>query len=158
MLRRLCAWTSAQNGYVLVNHTYQIRLSVGPIFMVLPITSSFLVRFWSVKYWIEGLNVLFPMARKWLIKSWFWSGHFLVKLQSNLVNSGQLWSILVKPFWTSQNVPLTMFWEILDAFELLSDWTQLSPTASFCMPIPEKIQGVKIGLWQRLLPLPSNCC
>jgi hypothetical protein len=74
----------------------QIRLTVGPISMVLPITSLFLIRFLSVKYRIEGLNVIFPMARKWSIKSWFCSGHFLVKLQSNMVNSGQTFPNLTK--------------------------------------------------------------
>jgi hypothetical protein len=44
-------------------------LSVEPIFTVLPITSSFLIRFWPVKYQIEGIDVLYTMARKGLINS-----------------------------------------------------------------------------------------
>ena len=44
-------------------------LSVEPIFTVLPITSSFFIRFWPVKYQIEGIDVLYTMARKGLINS-----------------------------------------------------------------------------------------
>ena len=62
-------------------------LNVGPIFMILPITSSFLIHFWLVKYRIEGLNVLFPIVRKQWINSWYWLNH----------GFGQTWSNLAKP-------------------------------------------------------------
>jgi hypothetical protein len=78
----------------------QIWLSVGPIFTVLPITSSFLVHFRPVKYRIEGLDVLFPMVRKWSIKSCFWPGHGLGQTWSTWstpVKLGQHWSNLSKP-------------------------------------------------------------
>jgi hypothetical protein len=42
----------------------KILLSVGPIFTVLPITSSFLVRFQPVKYRIEALNLIYSMVRE----------------------------------------------------------------------------------------------
>ena len=42
----------------------EILLSVGPIFTVLFITSSFLVRCRPIKYQIEALDVLYPMVRE----------------------------------------------------------------------------------------------
>jgi hypothetical protein len=36
---------------------------VGPIFTVLPITSSFLIHFLFVKYRIEALDVFHPMVK-----------------------------------------------------------------------------------------------
>ena len=41
----------------------KILLSVGPIFTVLPITFSFLVRFRPVKYRIETLDMIYFMVR-----------------------------------------------------------------------------------------------
>ena len=72
----------------------QIWLSVRPIFTVLPITLSFLVHFQPEKYWIEGLDMLFSMVRRWSIKSCFWPGH---DLGQTLVKPSQLWSNLSKP-------------------------------------------------------------
>ena len=71
----------------------QILLSVRPIFTVLPITLSFLVHFQPEKYWIEGLDMLFSMVRRWSIQSWFWPGHCLGQTSVQL---GQLWLTLVK--------------------------------------------------------------
>ncbi len=51
-----------QNRPVLATTLSKILLSVGPIFTVLPITFSFLVRFQLVKYQIEALDVLYPMV------------------------------------------------------------------------------------------------
>ena len=62
--------------------------------MVLPITSSFLVRFLPVKYQIEALDVLYPMVRGWSIKSCLWPSQGL----------GQTWSTLVKLGKTSPNL------------------------------------------------------
>ena len=67
---------------------------VGPIFTVLPITLSFLVRFQPVKYRIEALNMLYPMVRGWSAQSSFWSGQWLGQTSVKL---GQPWSKLVKP-------------------------------------------------------------
>ena len=71
----------------------QICLSIRPIFTVLPITSSFLIHFQPVKYRIKGLDVLFPMVRKWLIKSWFLPSHFS---SQTLVKPGETLPNLVK--------------------------------------------------------------
>jgi hypothetical protein len=104
---RLCARTSPQNGPVLSIILSQIWLSVRPFFTVSPIISSFLIRFLPVKYQIEGIDVLFPMVRKWSIKSWFWSGHCLGQ---TLVKFGQLWSTLVKlgQHWSNLSKPHKM--------------------------------------------------
>ena len=74
----------------------KIWLSVGPIFTVLPITPSFLVRFQPVKYRIEALDVLYPMVRGRSAKSSFWSSQRLGQTWSNFVNPGQTWSNLPK--------------------------------------------------------------
>jgi hypothetical protein len=71
----------------------KIWLSVGPIFTVLPITLSFLTRFRPVKYLIEALEVLYPMVRRWLAQSSFWSGQRLGQISVKL---GQSWSNLPK--------------------------------------------------------------
>ena len=97
-----------QNGPFLSIILSQIWLSVGPIFTVLPMTSSFLVHFQLVKYQIEGIDVLFSMVRKWSIKYCFWPSHGLGHGQT-LVKFSQLQSTLVKPFQTSRIVPPTMF-------------------------------------------------
>ena len=84
-------------GMLLLIILSQIWLSIEPIFTVLPIIPSFLVCFRPVKYRIEGLDVLFPMVRKWSIKSCFWPGHGLGQLRSTLVKLGQHGSNLYKP-------------------------------------------------------------
>ena len=86
-----------------------------------------------------------------LILAWSLSWSNFGLTWSTLVNFGQTWSTSVKSFQTSRKVPSAIFWELLDAFELLLDKTRLNPTASFCMPIREKILGIKIRLWQLLL-------
>ena len=48
--------------------------SVGPIFTVLLITPSFLVRFLLVKYGIESLDILYALVKAWSVRSSFWSG------------------------------------------------------------------------------------
>ena len=123
-------------------------LSVGPIFTVLPITSSFLVRFRPVKYWIEALDVIYPMVRRWSAKSCFWSGQGLGQTWSTSVNFGQTQSNLVKPSQTSRNVFLVTSWGFLSANGPLSGQTSLTWVTSFCVPTHEKGLGVKIGLWQ----------
>ena len=59
-------------------------------FTILPITLSFFVLFWPVKYQIEALDVLYPMVKRWSAKFSFWSGQHLGQ------TSGQIWSTLVK--------------------------------------------------------------
>ncbi len=126
----------------------QIWLSIRPIFTALPISPSFLICFRPVKYRIEGLDVLFPMVKKWSIKSWFWPSRGLGQTWSTPVNFSQTWSTSVKSLQTSRNMPSAIFWGLIDAFELLSDQTRLSPVASFYVPIPEEILKIKIRLWQ----------
>ena len=76
---------------------------------------------------------------------------FRSKPWSNLVNLGQLWSNLVKPPQTSRNALPAMFWEFLSPIKPFSSQTSSVWAVSFCMPTPEKIWEVKIGLWQRPL-------
>ena len=77
----------------------------------------------------------------------------LVKFWSNLVNPGLLWSNLVKPPKTSRNALPTMLWEFSSVTRPLSGRADLVRVASFCVSTPEKITGVKIGLWQLILEL-----
>ena len=101
----------------------QIWLSVGPIFTVLPITFTFLIHFWPMKYRIKGLDVLFSMVRKWSIKSCFWPGHGhgLGQTWSTLVNFSQLWSNLSKPHeLCPPDHVLIIFWCIWAALGLNS--------------------------------------
>ena len=60
---------------------------------VLPITSSFLVRFWLVKCRIEDLIMLFRMVKERSVRFSFWSGQ---RSSQTLVKLGQLWSNLAK--------------------------------------------------------------
>ena len=68
----------------------KIWLSVRPIFAVLFITPSFLVRFRPVKYEIEALDVVYPMVRGQSAQSSFCSGQRVgqtsVKLGQTLGN------------------------------------------------------------------------
>jgi hypothetical protein len=68
----------------------------GPISTVLPITLSFLFRFWPVKYRIEALDMLYPMVRGRSAQSSFWSCQCLSQTWSTLVKLGQSWSNLPK--------------------------------------------------------------
>jgi hypothetical protein len=61
-------------------------------FTVLPITSSFLVRFRPVKYRIEALDMLYLMVRGWSVKSYFWSGQRLGQTWSNLPKLQEMYS------------------------------------------------------------------
>jgi hypothetical protein len=83
----------------------------------------------------------------------FWARRTLVGLgtaRSNLgqtsVNSSQTWSTLVKLGQTLGNVSRTFFLGVFDADEPSSDQTGLVRAVSFCVPTPEKIPGVKMGL------------
>jgi hypothetical protein len=78
----------------------KIWLSVGPLFTVLSITPSFLVRFLPVKYRIKALDVLYPMVKWWSTKFSFWSGQHLGQTS---IKFGQPWSNLVKVGQTSPN-------------------------------------------------------
>ena len=69
-----------------------------------------------------------------------WSN--LIQTWSNLVNPGQTWSNASDPI-------LRLFW----CGEPSTDQVGSVRAASFYMPTPEKISGVKIGLWQ----LPFLC-
>ena len=79
-------------------------------FTVLTITSSFLVRFWPVKYRIEALITLFKMVKEWSVRFSFWPGQ---RSGQTLVKLGQPWSNLVKALQTLGNVSQTMFWGFL---------------------------------------------
>ena len=107
-------------------------------FTVLPITSSFLVRFRPVNYRIEALDVLYPMVRGWSAKSSFWSSQRL----------GQSCLNLVKLLHTPGNVLRAPSWGSFEYGEPLLGQPGLVRVVSFCMPTPEKIPRVKIGLWQ----------
>uniref|UniRef100_A0A2N9HXT1 Uncharacterized protein n=1 Tax=Fagus sylvatica TaxID=28930 RepID=A0A2N9HXT1_FAGSY len=83
----------------------------------------------------------------------FWARRTLVGLgtaRSNLgqtsVNPSQTWSTLVKLGQTLGNVSRTFFLGVFDADEPSSDQTGLVRAVSFCVPTPEKIPGVKMGL------------
>uniref|UniRef100_A0A2N9HAJ4 Uncharacterized protein n=1 Tax=Fagus sylvatica TaxID=28930 RepID=A0A2N9HAJ4_FAGSY len=67
-------------------------------------------------------------------------------LGQTLVNSGQTWSTLVKLGQTLGNVSRTFFWGVFDVMSprrIRPAWFGLP---SFCVPTPEKIPGVKMGL------------
>jgi hypothetical protein len=83
----------------------------------------------------------------------FWARWVLVGLETarsnlgqTLVNSSQTWSTLVKLGQTLGNVSRTFFLGVFDADEPSSDQTDLVRAVSFCVPTPEKIPGVKMGL------------
>uniref|UniRef100_A0A2N9HZY8 Uncharacterized protein n=1 Tax=Fagus sylvatica TaxID=28930 RepID=A0A2N9HZY8_FAGSY len=67
-------------------------------------------------------------------------------LGQTLVNSSQTWSTLVKLGQTLGNVSRTFFLGVFDGDEPSSDQADLVRAASFCVPTPEKIPGVKMGL------------
>uniref|UniRef100_A0A2N9H4A8 Uncharacterized protein n=1 Tax=Fagus sylvatica TaxID=28930 RepID=A0A2N9H4A8_FAGSY len=70
----------------------------------------------------------------------------LVKPWSNLVNSGQTWSTLVKLGQILGNVfpdPVLRLFGVMSPRRIRPTWFGLS---SFCVPTPEKIPGVKMGL------------
>ena len=119
----------------------KIYLNVGPIFTVLPITSSFLIHFRPVKYWIEALDVLYPMVRGQSTKSCFWSGQSL----------GQTWSTLVKLGQTSPNLEKCVLGRILRV--LKCNRTPLRPSRLYPGYLilrantQENLEG-KNGLWQ----------
>uniref|UniRef100_A0A2N9I3Y1 Uncharacterized protein n=1 Tax=Fagus sylvatica TaxID=28930 RepID=A0A2N9I3Y1_FAGSY len=62
------------------------------------------------------------------------------------VNPSQTWSTLVKLGQTLGNVSRTFFLGVFDAAKPSSDQTGLVRAVSFCVPTPEKIPGVKMGL------------
>ena len=99
----------------------------------------------SVKpLWTLG-NVLRGSVLRFFRCGGFLSGQIgLVKPQSNLVNPGQTWSDSGK---CAPDPILRLFC----CGEPSSDQVGSVRVASFHMPTPEKIQGVKMGLWQ--LPL-----
>ena len=78
----------------------EIWLSVGPIFTVLLITPSFLVRFLPVKYGIEALDIPHTLVKEWSVRSGSWSGQ---RLGQTSVKLGQPWSNLVKLGQSSPN-------------------------------------------------------
>jgi hypothetical protein len=66
----------------------------------------------------------------------------LVKLRSNLVNSSQTWSNLVRSW---EMCPRPRF-EVIWCDEPSSEQADLVRATSFCVSTPEKIPGVKMGL------------
>ena len=91
-VERIYTQTSLFKRAILSTTLSKIWLSVGPIFTILPITSSFLVRFRPVKYRIEAINVLYELVRRWSAKSYFWSGQRLGQTWSNLPKLLETWS------------------------------------------------------------------
>ena len=75
----------------------RIWLSVGPLFTVLSITPSFLVRFLPVKYQIEALNMLYTLVRERSVRSGFWSSQTLVKLGQTWSKLFELWEMYPGP-------------------------------------------------------------
>uniref|UniRef100_A0A2N9F0Y0 Uncharacterized protein n=1 Tax=Fagus sylvatica TaxID=28930 RepID=A0A2N9F0Y0_FAGSY len=77
----------------------------------------------------------------------FWARWTLVGLGNRLgQTSVKLRSTLVKLGQTLGNVSRTFFLGVFDADEPSSDQTGLVRAVSFCVPTPEKIPGVKMGL------------
>uniref|UniRef100_A0A2N9GSC6 Uncharacterized protein n=1 Tax=Fagus sylvatica TaxID=28930 RepID=A0A2N9GSC6_FAGSY len=83
----------------------------------------------------------------------FWASGTLVGLETARSNLGQTWSTpvklgqpLVKLGQTLGNVSRTFFLGVFDVDEPSSDQTGLVRAVSFCVPTPEKIPGVKMGL------------
>uniref|UniRef100_A0A2N9EW05 Uncharacterized protein n=1 Tax=Fagus sylvatica TaxID=28930 RepID=A0A2N9EW05_FAGSY len=83
----------------------------------------------------------------------FWARWVLVGLETarsnlgqTLVNSSQTWSTLVKLGQTLGNVSRTFFLGVFRGDEPSSEQADLVRAASFCVPTPEKIPGVKMGL------------
>uniref|UniRef100_A0A2N9H2S6 Uncharacterized protein n=1 Tax=Fagus sylvatica TaxID=28930 RepID=A0A2N9H2S6_FAGSY len=159
----LCANVASQIG-CFVNNTYQnLAKCSDRFFAVLATTLSFLVRFRPVKYGIEALDILYTLVKGWSVRSSFWSGQVV---RSNL---GQTWSTLVKlgRTWSKlskllEMYPGTSFQGFLGTVgpsrvgngsvkprsnfgdEPSSEQADLVRAASFCVPTPEKIPGVKI--------------
>jgi hypothetical protein len=83
----------------------------------------------------------------------FWARWVLVGLEmawsnlgQTLVNSSQTWSTLVKLGQTLGNVSRTFFFGSIRGDEPSSEQADLVRVVSFCVPTPEKIPGVKMGL------------
>jgi hypothetical protein len=95
---------------------------LGRFFAVLIITSSFLVRFWPVKYRIEALITFFRMVKEWSVQFSFRSGQrsgqTLVKLGQPLVKLGRIWS---KP---------SKLWEMYPGPLFEGFWAQRTPVGS----------------------------
>ena len=89
-----------------------------------------------VKYRIKALDVLYSMVRGWSAKSCFWSGQGLGQTSPDFGKCDL--DPVLRVFW--------VWWTISGRLGLVR-------ATSFCVPTPEKIPGIKIGLWQ----LPFLC-
>ena len=133
-MERIYVQTSLLKRAVLSTTLGKIWLSVGPIFTVLPVAPSFLVRFRPIKYRIEPLDMLYPMVRGWSAKSCFWSGQGLGQTSPDFGKCAL--DPVLRVFW--------VWWTISGRLGLVR-------ATSFCVLTPEKIPGIKIGLWHLCL-------
>jgi hypothetical protein len=105
---------------------------LGRFFAVLTITSSFLVRFRSVKYRIEALIMFFGMVKGRSVRFGFWSGQWSGQTLVKHGNPGQTWSKLSK-FWEMYPGPhFEGFWAWWTLVGLETAWSNLSqPSVNF---------------------------